>query len=40
MFDYNVHTTRSVDCHTPIEDSCKAAIDRGVTEIAFTDHVD
>ena len=40
MFDYHVHTTRSVDCHTPIEASCEAAIDRGVTEIAFTDHVD
>ncbi|MGC4106107.1 MAG: histidinol-phosphatase [Thermomicrobiales bacterium] len=40
MFDYHVHTTRSVDCHTPIEASCEAAIARGVTEITFTDHVD
>ena len=40
MFDYHVHTTCSVDCVTPIEDSCRAAIANGVTEIAFTDHVD
>ncbi len=40
MFDYHVHTTFSVDCTTPIEASCQAAIDHGVTEIAFTDHVD
>lgn len=40
MFDYHVHTTRSVDCDTPVEASCKAAIAAGVTEIAFTDHMD
>lgn len=40
MFDYHVHTTFSVDCTTPIEASCQSAIDHGVTEIAFTDHVD
>lgn len=40
MFDYHVHTTRSIDCHTPIEASCEAAIAQGVSEIAFTDHVD
>jgi histidinol-phosphatase (PHP family) len=40
VFDYHVHTTRSVDCYTPIFASCTSAIARGVTEIAFTDHVD
>jgi histidinol-phosphatase (PHP family) len=40
MFDYHVHTTRSVDCDTPVAESCRAAIAAGVTEIAFTDHVD
>jgi len=40
MFDYHVHTTRSADCDTPIEESCKAAIAAGITEIAFTDHVE
>ncbi len=40
MFDYHVHTEFSVDCMTPMRDSCEAAIAAGVTEIAFTDHVD
>ena len=40
MFDYHVHTTQSADCSTPIFDSCAAAIDAGVTEIAFTDHIE
>lgn len=40
MFDYHVHTTQSADCNTPIEESCKAAIAAGVTEIAFTDHIE
>lgn len=40
MFDYHVHTTQSADCSTPIFDSCKAAIAAGVTEIAFTDHIE
>ncbi len=40
MFDYHVHTEFSVDCATPMRDSCLAAIDAGITEIAFTDHVD
>jgi len=40
VFDYHVHTTHSLDCNTPIEASCEAAIRAGVSEIAFTDHVD
>jgi len=40
MFDYHVHTTQSADCETPIFDSCEAAIRAGVTEIAFTDHIE
>lgn len=40
MFDYHVHTTQSADCSTPIFDSCLAAINAGVTEIAFTDHIE
>ena len=40
MLDYHVHTTRSVDCDTSVAESCAAAIAAGVTEIAFTDHVD
>lgn len=40
VFDYHVHTTFSVDCATPMEASCEAAVAAGVTEIAFTDHQD
>ena len=40
MFDYHVHSTFSVDCAVPMEASCRAAIAGGVTEIAFTDHLD
>jgi histidinol-phosphatase (PHP family) len=40
MFDYHVHSEFSVDCRVPMEASCRAAIAAGVTEIAFTDHVD
>ena len=40
MFDYHVHSTYSVDCKVPMEESCRAAIAAGVTEIAITDHVD
>jgi histidinol-phosphatase (PHP family) len=40
VFDYHVHSTYSVDCVVPMEDSCRAAIAARVTEIAFTDHVD
>lgn len=40
MFDYHVHSEFSVDCTVPIRESCAAAIAAGVTEIAFTDHVE
>ncbi len=40
MFDYHVHTELSVDCATAMATSCVAAIDAGITEIAFTDHID
>ena len=40
MFDYHVHSQFSVDCDTPMADSCEAAIAAGITEIAFTDHVE
>lgn len=40
MLDYHVHTTFSIDCDTPMATSCAAAIAAGVTEIAFTDHLD
>jgi len=40
VFDYHVHSEFSVDCRIPMRDSCAAAVTAGVTEIAFTDHID
>jgi histidinol-phosphatase (PHP family) len=40
VLDYHVHSEFSVDCDTPMVESCRAAIAAGVTEIAFTDHLD
>jgi histidinol-phosphatase (PHP family) len=40
VLDYHVHSDFSVDCAVPMAASCRAAIAAGVTEIAFTDHVD
>lgn len=40
MFDYHVHSEFSADCTVPIRESCEAAIEAGITEIAFTDHVE
>ena len=40
MFDYHVHSEFSVDCRVPMAASCRAAVAAGVTEIAFTDHID
>lgn len=40
MFDYHVHTHYSADCATPMRESCAAAIAAGITEIAFTDHIE
>lgn len=40
LADYHVHTAFSIDCDVPMEEQCRAAIAAGVTEIAFTEHVD
>jgi histidinol-phosphatase (PHP family) len=40
VLDYHVHTEFSVDCKIPMAVQCQAAITAGVTEIAFTDHID
>ncbi|CAN5777396.1 histidinol-phosphatase HisJ family protein [soil metagenome] len=40
VLDYHVHTEFSVDCTAPMRDSCQAAVAAGITEIAFTDHID
>lgn len=40
LADYHVHTNFSIDCQEPMETQCRAAIAAGITEIAFTEHVD
>ena len=40
MYDYHVHTRFSADSDLPMEEAVRAAVDRGVREIAFTEHID
>ena len=38
--DYHVHTAFSLDCQETMDRQCQAAIACGISEIAFTEHVD
>lgn len=40
LADYHIHTNFSIDGEAPMEDMLISAIDKGMNEIAFTDHVD
>ncbi|PLT27645.1 histidinol-phosphatase HisJ family protein [Peribacillus deserti] len=40
MFDYHVHTDFSADSKMPMEKACETALEMGVREIAFTEHLD
>ena len=40
MADYHLHSDISPDCKTPMEESCEAAIQKGLTELAFTEHME
>jgi len=40
MLDYHHHSEASVDSETPMVEVCRTAIARGITEIAFTEHMD
>ncbi|WP_188456074.1 histidinol-phosphatase HisJ family protein [Virgibacillus oceani] len=40
MFDYHVHSNFSADCETAMEKSIDKAIELGLKEICFTDHID
>ena len=40
FFDYHVHSSFSNDCGYPMEDIILDAIDQGIEELAFADHVD
>ena len=38
--DYHLHSDVSPDCKTPMEESCEAAIQKGLTELVFTEHME
>lgn len=38
--DFHVHSEFSYDGHASMEDMCKSAIDKGLSMIVFTDHID
>lgn len=40
LADYHMHSTFSGDAESPMEDMVKAAIDKGLSEICFTEHND
>ena len=40
MFDYHMHSTVSFDGQSEARDMVQAALDRGLKEICFTDHID
>lgn len=40
MFDYHMHSTVSFDGHHSPEQMARAALDAGLREICFTDHID
>lgn len=40
MYEYHTHTTNSPDSRVTMRDYCEKAIEIGIKEIAFTDHID
>ncbi|WP_010098203.1 histidinol-phosphatase HisJ family protein [Ornithinibacillus scapharcae] len=40
MFDYHIHSDFSADCKTPMERTVEKAIQIGLKEICFTEHID
>ena len=40
MFDYHMHSSVSFDGQSDARDMVRAALDRGLKEICFTDHID
>ncbi|MED4473273.1 MULTISPECIES: histidinol-phosphatase HisJ family protein [Bacillaceae] len=40
MFDYHIHSDFSADCDTKMEKTVEKAIEIGLEEICFTDHID
>lgn len=40
MYDYHTHTSYSDDCDVPMKEMIEKAIEKGLTELAITDHCD
>src|SRR5690625_1345766 len=40
MYDFHMHSNYSADCETPMEQTIQSAIQKGLKEICFTEHVD
>ncbi|BAQ11891.1 histidinol-phosphatase [Bacillus sp. OxB-1] len=40
MFDYHMHSSFSADCEIPMEKMIQGSIEKGVSEICFTEHID
>ncbi len=40
MFDYHIHPNYSIDAEGEVEEFCRAALNAGLKEIAFTTHLD
>ena len=40
MFDYHVHSSFSADCSISMEEMIEGAIQKGLAEICFTEHID
>lgn len=40
LFDYHMHSDFSADSETPMEEMVQASIEKGLTEICFTEHID
>ncbi|HEY4602431.1 MAG TPA: histidinol-phosphatase HisJ family protein [Cerasibacillus sp.] len=40
MIDYHIHSNFSADCETPMEKTIEIAIEKGFSEICFTEHID
>lgn len=40
MIDYHIHTSVSADCKVPMTNMAQAAVEAGLKEICFTEHID
>jgi histidinol-phosphatase (PHP family) len=40
MYTYHTHTNFSCDCHVPMREMCRAALEAGLVELGISDHFD